>query len=85
MTAFAEDDLEAVLDALPQDGLPMGLSELNGYSKGDLLVHVLVWTPQKLNAEQTAFFENCQEDQNFKPNPNLKEKSTFDRIRDMFS
>jgi molecular chaperone DnaJ len=62
-----------------------GLSELNGYSKGDLLVHVLVWTPQKLNAEQTAFFENCQEDQNFKPNPNLKDKSTFDRIRDMFS
>ncbi len=62
-----------------------GLSELNGYSKGDLLVHVLVWTPQKLNEEQIAFFENCQEDQNFKPNPNLKEKSTFDRIRDMFS
>tara|TARA_B100001093_G_scaffold519149_1_gene606781 strand:- start:22123 stop:23226 length:1104 start_codon:yes stop_codon:yes gene_type:complete len=62
-----------------------GLGELNGYSKGDLLVHVLVWTPQKLNPEQIAFFENCQEDENFIPNPNLKEKSTFDRIRDMFS
>src|SRR6056297_2008504 len=40
MTAFTEDDLEAleaVLDALPQDGLPMGLSELNGFLTGVLL------------------------------------------------
>ena len=37
MTAFAEDDLEAVLDALPQDGLPLGLSELNGFLTGVLL------------------------------------------------
>ena len=40
MTAFTEDELEALeaaLDALPQDGLPMGVSELNGFLTGILL------------------------------------------------
>jgi uncharacterized protein len=40
VTAFTEDELEALeaaLDSLPQDGLPMGLSELNGFLTGVLL------------------------------------------------
>lgn len=40
MTTFSNDDLEALeaaLDALPQDCLPMSLSELNGYLTGVLL------------------------------------------------
>jgi molecular chaperone DnaJ len=62
-----------------------GVKSLNGYGKGDLLVHVLVWTPQKLSAEQEAFFEETLNDKNFMPDPKADDKSTFDRIRDMFS
>lgn len=49
MTAFTEDDLEAleaVLDALPQDGLPMGLSELNGFLTGVILNPDQIMTSQ---------------------------------------
>ena len=62
-----------------------GIKSLNGYGKGDLLVHVLVWTPQKLTAEQEAFFEQTLNDKNFMPDPKADDKSTFDRIRDIFS
>ena len=47
--------------------------------------HVLVWTPQKLTAEQEAQFEKWSSDKNFVPDPQKDDKSTFDRIRDMFS
>ena len=62
-----------------------GIKSLNGYGKGDLLVHVLVWTPQKLTSEQEAQFEKWSSDKNFVPDPQKDDKSTFDRIRDMFS
>lgn len=62
-----------------------GIKSLNGYGRGDLLVHVLVWTPQKLTADQEAQFEKWSSDKHFVPDPKDDEKSTFDRIRDMFS
>ena len=62
-----------------------GIKSLNGYGRGDLLVHVLVWTPQKLTSEQEAQFEKWASDKNFTPDPQKDDKSTFDRIRDMFS
>src|SRR5699024_2438202 len=33
-----------------------GVPNLNGYGKGDLLVHVNVWTPQTINKDQREFF-----------------------------
>jgi len=62
-----------------------GIPSVNGYGKGDLLVHVNVWTPQELNKEQKTFFENMQEHENFVPNPNENDKSFFDKVKDMFS
>jgi len=62
-----------------------GIPSINGYGKGDLLVHVNVWTPQELNKEQKTFFENMQEHENFVPNPNENDKSFFDKVKDMFS
>ena len=38
-----------------------GIPSINGYGKGDLLVHVNVWTPKTLNKEQKEFFENMRE------------------------
>jgi molecular chaperone DnaJ len=62
-----------------------GIPNVNGYSKGDLLVHVNVWTPQELNKEQRNFFENMREDEHFVPNPKENDKSFFEKVKDMFS
>jgi molecular chaperone DnaJ len=62
-----------------------GIPNVNGYSKGDLLVHVNVWTPQELNKEQKNFFENMREDEHFAPNPKENDKSFFEKVKDMFS
>jgi len=62
-----------------------GISNLNGYGKGDLLVHVNVWTPKVLNREQMDFFEKMSTDENFQPNPEKGDKSFFEKVKDMFS
>ena len=62
-----------------------GISNLNGYGKGDLLVHVNVWTPKTLNKEQREFFERMANDENFVPNPEKGDKSFFEKVKDMFS
>ncbi len=62
-----------------------GIPSVNGYGKGDLLVHVNVWTPQELNKEQRKFFENMREDEHFVPNPKENDKSFFEKVKDMFS
>ena len=62
-----------------------GLPDLSGYGKGDLLVHVNVWTPKRISKEQRNYFEQLLEDPNFIPKPNKKEKSFFEKVKDMFS
>ena len=62
-----------------------GIPSLNGYGKGDLLVHVNVWTPQHLSKEQKQFFESARNDEHFVPEPKKGDKSFFDRVKDMFS
>ena len=62
-----------------------GIPTLNGYGKGDLLVHVNVWTPQHLSKEQKEFFESMRDDEHFVPEPKKGDKSFFDRVKDMFS
>ena len=62
-----------------------GLPDLNGYGKGDLLVHVNVWTPKTLNKEQKQFFQKMLEDENFTPNPDKSDKSFFEKVKDMFA
>ena len=62
-----------------------GISSLNGYGSGDLLVHVNVWTPKELSREQKEFFERMQDDDNFAPRPEKSDKSFFEKVKDMFS
>ena len=62
-----------------------GLSSLNSYDSGDLLVHINVWTPKTLNKEQKIFFEEMKNNENFVPSPEKGDKSFFEKVKDMFS
>ncbi|MFL1895977.1 molecular chaperone DnaJ [Aquimarina sp. 2-A2] len=62
-----------------------GIPSINGYGKGDLLVHVNVWTPKTINKEQREFFERMSQDDHFKPSPDSGDKSFFEKVKDMFS
>jgi len=62
-----------------------GISSINSYGSGDLLVHVNVWTPKTLNKEQRTFFESMKDNDNFIPSPEKGDKSFFEKVKDMFS
>ncbi|QRM89647.1 molecular chaperone DnaJ [Lacinutrix sp. WUR7] len=62
-----------------------GIPSINGYGKGDLLVHVNVWTPKTLNKQQKDFFESMRDDEHFSPKPESTDKSFFEKVKDMFS
>ncbi|RXJ50598.1 molecular chaperone DnaJ [Gelidibacter gilvus] len=62
-----------------------GIPSINGYGKGDLLVHINVWTPKTLNKEQKEFFESVRNDEHFEPKPESSDKSFFEKVKDMFS
>lgn len=62
-----------------------GIPSINGYGRGDLLVHVNVWTPKTLNKQQKDFFESVRDDEHFDPKPEVGDKSFFEKVKDMFS
>jgi molecular chaperone DnaJ len=61
-----------------------GLPDVNGYGKGDLLVKVHVWIPQKLTPEERKMLEKLQEMPSFRKGPSESEKSFFEKMRDIF-
>lgn len=61
-----------------------GFKDLNGYGSGDQLIHVNVWTPKKLSAEEKSMLENLRDSENFIPAPGKNEKGFFDRVREFF-
>lgn len=61
-----------------------GLPEVNGYHKGDLLVSLNIWTPQKLGKEEIAFLEKMKTAESFKPKPGRNDRSFFDRMKEYF-
>ena len=62
-----------------------GLPSVNNYGNGDLLIHINVWTPQTLSKEERTFFEKSKNSDSFTPNPSNKDKSFFDKVKEMFS
>ncbi|RYY55161.1 MAG: molecular chaperone DnaJ [Chitinophagaceae bacterium] len=62
-----------------------GFPGVNSYEKGDQLIHVSVWTPQTLTADEKTALEKLNQSGNFKPNPEKSGKGFFDKIRDMFA
>jgi molecular chaperone DnaJ len=62
-----------------------GFPAVNSYQKGDQLIHINVWTPQHLSAEEKTMLEKLGHSPNFKPHPDKSEKSFLDKMREMFS
>jgi molecular chaperone DnaJ len=62
-----------------------GFPAVNSYEKGDQLIHVNVWIPQHLTAEEKEMMEKLNESANFAPKPEKNEKSFFDKVKEMFS
>lgn len=62
-----------------------GLPAVQGYGKGDQLIHVNVWTPKKLTDEERKLLEKMRDMPNFQPQPGKSEKGFFERMRDFFS
>lgn len=62
-----------------------GFPEVQGYSKGDQLVHVNVWTPQDISSEEKTLLEKLNKSNNFKPNPDKSNKGFFERMKEVFN
>jgi molecular chaperone DnaJ len=61
-----------------------GIPDLNSNYRGDQLVHINVWTPQKLSAEEKTLLEKLRESENFKPHPGKNDKSFFEKMKEYF-
>ncbi|TDK46635.1 molecular chaperone DnaJ [Algoriphagus formosus] len=61
-----------------------GIKDINGYSRGDQLIMVNVWTPIQLTKEERQTLEALRESPNFKPAPGNSEKSFFDKMKEFF-
>ena len=62
-----------------------GLPDVNGYGRGDILVRVDVWIPKSYSKEEKKMLETLQQSKNFEPNPTAKEKSFFEKMKNMFN
>lgn len=60
-----------------------GLPSLNGYGKGDELVNVNVYVPEKLNDKEKSLIQQMQGASNFEPSTEAK-RSVFSKFRKMF-
>lgn len=63
-----------------------GLPSIQSYGKGDQLIHVNIWVPSSVNAEERKALEVIRNSKNFQPNDSDKRerKGLFDRMRDFF-
>jgi molecular chaperone DnaJ len=62
-----------------------GLPSIEGYGQGDQLIHINVWTPKSLSAEEQRILEGLRNSDSFKPQPNHHDKSFFEKVKEMFS
>ncbi|AMM51682.1 molecular chaperone DnaJ [Rufibacter sp. DG15C] len=61
-----------------------GIPEVNGYGRGDQLIHINVWTPKTVNAEERQILEKLRDSPNFAPNPGKNEKGFFEKMKEYF-
>lgn len=61
-----------------------GIKEINGYNKGDQLIHVNIWTPKQLSKDEKEILEGLKFSPNFQPSPGKNEKGFFDKMKEFF-
>ncbi len=61
-----------------------GIPPLQGYGRGNQLIHINIWTPKKLSNSEKAALEELRNSSNFTPSPGKGDKGFFDKVRDMF-
>jgi len=61
-----------------------GLPAVQGYGRGDQLIHVNVWTPQKLTSDERDLLERMRSMPNFTPAPEKSERTIYEKLRDYF-
>jgi molecular chaperone DnaJ len=62
-----------------------GLASVDYHGKGDLLVNINVWTPQKLSKDERTVLEKLKNSENFNPTPGKNSKTFFQRMKEAFS
>jgi len=62
-----------------------GLPDVNGYSRGDLLVYIQIWTPKKIDKESKDMLQKMKGSDSFKPAPEKGDRNFIERMRKMFS
>ena len=61
-----------------------GIKDINGYGKGDQLIHINVWTPKVINNEERQILEKLRSSENFTPHPGKHEKGFFEKMKEYF-
>lgn len=61
-----------------------GLPDMDRGGKGDIIVHVNVWTPKTLTKQEKDMMETLRNSDNFRPDPGKGDKSFFDKMKDYF-
>jgi len=61
-----------------------GIKDINGYTRGDQLIMVNVWTPTNLSRDEKNTLEGLRFAENFKPDPGKGDKTFFDKMKEFF-
>ncbi len=61
-----------------------GLPSINSYGKGDLIIHVNIFVPEKISKEEQSLIDKMKDLPGFKPGHDQKGKGFFERMKDMF-
>jgi len=60
-----------------------GIPELNGYGRGDIIVNIQLWTPQKISKQEKEIIQKLSNSENFTPQ-NTSSKGLFNRMKEHF-
>ena len=61
-----------------------GIKDIEGYRRGDQLIHLNVWTPKTLSKEERNILENFKDSKNFIPAPSKNEKGFYEKMKEFF-
>ena len=61
-----------------------GIKDLNGYGRGDQLIHLNVWTPKTVSTQERELLEKLRDSDNFIPHPGKNDKGFFEKVKEYF-